>query len=140
MMIAWSRHTGARDRGGDGAVRYLTASWSMKTMPDGKRVREERNPPPEVLRGHPDLVRRAINGLTTEHVYASGVLSFHAEDIDLAAFRRRDPALRATITRLMDAFEDVMFTGVPREMRPPILWIRPRTVPPCCQCSTSRCV
>lgn len=122
MMVAWSKHTGAEDPSGDGAIRYFKDAFSMKRDTNGKLVREERNPPPEILRGHPDLVRRAINRPSTKHVYASGVLSFHKDDIDVERFNRGDPALRQTIDRLMDEFEDVMFRGVPMDMRPPLLW------------------
>lgn len=97
MMITWSDHTGARDRGGDGAVRYLQSASVLKQLPDGRYQRETRDPPPEILRGHPDIVRRAINSLNTQHVYSSGVMSFAEGDVDVAAFNAGDPgrAIRA---------------------------------------------
>jgi hypothetical protein len=103
MIVGFSKHgTG----GGRGPVNYLTSPLN----PD----RTARIPPPLVLRGNPELVRRLIDLLAFKHTYTSGVLSF-AE-------------LPEAITpemceRIMDGFERAAFAGLDRDQFT-ILWTR----------------
>jgi hypothetical protein len=102
MIVGFSRYgTG----GGRGPVGYLTQA----ANPDGT----ERSPAPEVLRGHPDLVRGLIDAVPFARTYTSGVLSFMPGEVI-------PPAMEAAI---MDGFERVAFAGLSPD-RYSILWVR----------------
>lgn len=92
---------------GSGAVDYLM----RKTSPDGI----PRIPPPEVLRGDPDLVKRLIDSLDFARRYKPGVLSFAPGEVIT-------PEMEADI---MDAFERVAFAGLDPDQYS-ILWVRHR--------------
>jgi len=91
---------------GSGPVQYLTAERS----PDGTL----RTPPPEVLRGHPELVRQTIDALKFRHKYTSGVLSFAESE------RVVTPELQRQIC---EDFENIAFAGLSRDQYS-ILWVK----------------
>jgi Relaxase/Mobilisation nuclease domain len=90
---------------GSGAVGYLIAAKS----PDGTL----RMPPPEVLRGDPELVRRLIDSLDFTRRYKPGVLSFAPGEVIT-------PEMEEDI---MDTFERVAFAGLEPDQYS-ILWVR----------------
>lgn len=122
MIVAWSAHTGAEDRAGRAVVNYMMNDRVAKNDETGRRLRIVRDPPPEILRGNPQLVRRAIERMRTQLVYSSCVLSFAKTDVDVAKFNDRDPALREIVERLIGEFEEACFAGIPQECRPPTFW------------------
>lgn len=85
MMVKFFRGRGTG--GGRGAVDYLIRETNL----DGTI----RMPPPEVLRGEPDLVKRLIDSLDFARRYKPGVLSFAPGEVIT-------PAMEADI---MDAFD-----------------------------------
>lgn|GEM_PF-3631289 len=103
-------------------VGYMLAEEWPKEIVPGVKVVERRVPPPELLRGDPALMRQAISAVPFKHRYASGVLSFHADDVDLDAWHAGNPALRQRVAAAMDEFERVAFAGIEPEDRPPVLW------------------
>ncbi len=123
MLVAWSKHTGADDPGGNGVVNYLCNAAVWKTSLNGNgRVLLHRNPAPEILRGDPGLMRQAIRSIDFKHRYSSAVLSFEREDVDIARFNTGDPVLREQIDRVIRAFEAAAYAGIAEEHRPPCLW------------------
>lgn len=122
MMIMWSEHSGENDEAGRAVVGYMLAEEWTKEVAPGVKINEKRDPPPELLRGDPALMRQAISAVPFKHRYASGVLSFHADDVDLEAWNAGDPGLRQKIAATMQAVEDVAFAGIEPEDRPPVLW------------------
>jgi Relaxase/Mobilisation nuclease domain len=102
VIVGFSKHgTGAVY----GAVNYLTS----RQNPDGN----ERNPPPEMLRGHPAVVRGMIDSLEFKHRYTSGVLSFAPGEAITSEMEQA----------IMDGFEKAAFAGLERDQYS-ILWVR----------------
>jgi hypothetical protein len=122
MMVMWASHAGEDDASGIGVTDYLCAPVVWKAVGESGRERVERTPPPEILRGDPELMRWAISAVPFDRKYASVVLSFAREDVDVAAFNAGDAKLRRRIAGIMRAFEEAAFAGVPIEHRPPALW------------------
>lgn len=91
---------------GSGPVDYVIS----KTDP---ATGQPRLPPPEVLRGDPEITRALINSLDFKHKYTSGVLSFAPEDLPT----HTQQAL------VMTAFEKSAFAGL-EQSRYNILWVR----------------
>lgn len=122
MILKWSSYDGRAGSPGGAreAVNYLIAeSWSKNVA--GRKVLEVRHPRPEILRGDPELVRRAIEAAPGRLKYSSAVASFHAQDIDIAAFNAGDPALRQAVDDYIEGWLDCAFAGLPRSARPPVL-------------------
>ena len=105
MIVTFSRYGQgpAQD-----AVRYLVSSEN----PDGS----ERTPPPDVLRGNPEIIRSLIDSLEYEWRYSSGVLTFAETDAQVPEHVQN---------RIMDRFERVAFAGLCRDQYN-ILWIKHR--------------
>lgn len=123
MIVAWARHTGEDDPEGAGVVNYLCNPVVRKPSPDGSgRVLRRRDPPPEILRGDPGLMRQAIRAVDFKRKYSSAVLSFERGDVDIARFNSGDSVLREQIDGVMRAFESAAFAGIAEEHRPPCLW------------------
>lgn len=121
-MVMWSSHAGEDDADGIGVTDYLCASSVWKPSTDGGRERVERIPPPEILRGDPQLMQWAIQAVPFQRKYASLVLSLERDDVDVEAFNAGDPTLRKLVFDIIQGFEDAAFAGVPVEHRPPTLW------------------
>ena len=123
MLVAWSKHTGADDPGGTGVVNYLCNTTGWKPSPNGNgSVFRRRDPPPEILRGDPGLMRQAIRAVDFKCRYSSAVLSFEREDVDVTRFNAGDPVLRGQIDGVIRAFEAAAYAGIAEEHRPPCLW------------------
>lgn len=125
MMVKFHAHTGAAndDRDATMALDYLLGETVLKPDANHEWVPTARTRPPEMLSGCPHLVSRCSATNSAKHRYASGLLSFHKDDIDIAAWQAGDPAIRATCDALMRDFEGTAFAGIPEANRPPILWI-----------------
>jgi hypothetical protein len=125
MLVKFHAHTGAAndDRDATKALDYLLGEIVLKPDANHEWVRTARTRPPELLSGCPELVSRCSATNSAKHRYASGLLSFHEDDIDIAAWQAGDPAIRATCNALMRDFEETAFAGIPEANRPPILWI-----------------
>lgn len=90
---------------GAGPVRYCTARAVKKIDPEtGKPTGEivYREPPPEVLRGNPEITRLLIDSVQNRWKYTSGVIAFERNDAP------SDDEIRAVI----DDFERTMFAGL----------------------------
>jgi Relaxase/Mobilisation nuclease domain len=90
---------------GNGPVDYLT----RMENPDGTF----RTPPPAVLEGDAELVRRLIDALPFKRKYTSGVLSFAPGEIITPEMERN----------IMEGFEHTAFAGLQAD-RYSILWVR----------------
>lgn len=125
MLVKFHAHTGAAndDRDATKALDYLLGEIVLKPDENLEWVRTARTRPPEMLSGCPQLVSRCCATNSAKHRYASGLLAFHEDDIDIAAWEAGDPAIRATCDALMRDFEETAFAGIPEANRPPILWI-----------------
>jgi hypothetical protein len=73
-----------------------------------------RDPPAELLRGHPDLTKKIINDLNFAHNYTSGVLSFSETVTEIT---------RNNLDTIMDEFEDMMKAGFDDPGRIDMLWV-----------------
>lgn len=125
MMVKFHAHTGAAndDRDATKALDYLLGEIVLKPDANHEWVPTARARPPELLSGCPELVRRSCATNSAKHIYASGLLSFHENDIDIAAWEAGNAAIRATCDALMRDFEGTAFAGIPEANRPPIVWI-----------------
>lgn len=97
MIITFSRHADNPGRGADryrALTDYMDAPVVEKPLADGRRHSARRDPAPEILLGHGDLLRLSIRTMPFRQKYRSGVLSFAAEDVDIEAFNVGDPMLR----------------------------------------------
>jgi Relaxase/Mobilisation nuclease domain len=102
MIVGFSKHSKG---GGSGPVQYLTSERNTDGTP--------RTPPPTVLEGDAQLVRRLIDSLPFVHKYTSGVLSFAPAEIITPEMERN----------IMHDFESVAFAGLQPDQRA-ILWVR----------------
>lgn len=106
-----------RGRGkGAGPVQYTT----LETVPafdeNGRRIPGEtktRIPPPEVLRGDPQMVERLIDSSVNEWKYSSGVVAFGDSDAPTEEEQRE----------VMDDFERTFFAGLEPDQYS-CLWVR----------------
>ncbi len=80
---------------------------------DGNPIMKRRDPPPDIMRGDPDVTRDLIDSSTNKWSYVSGVVAFAAEDNPTEA-QQHD---------MMDAFEALAFAGLEPEQYN-ILWVR----------------
>ncbi|MEM5469379.1 hypothetical protein [Celeribacter marinus] len=86
-----------------------------------KRLMEHRAPVPELLYGHPTIFQGALATLQLKMKYRVTTLSFHEDDIDVAAFNSGDGGLRKQVAIAVEMFLETAFAGVPNEARPPCL-------------------
>lgn len=125
IIVKFFRGHGAGS--GSGAVDYLIRGHS----PDGTK----RIPPPEVVRGDAELVRRLIDSLDFTRRYKPAMLSFAPGEVIT-------PEMEQDI---MDAFERVAFAGLEADQFS-ILWVRHQHaghhelhfVVPCVELSTGK--
>lgn len=89
-------------KGYDKAISYFLADEYRSTR---------RIPPPTLLRGNPEQIKRLCNSLKFSHKYTSGVLSFTAEETEKIL---KDENLKE---KIIDEFEEFAFAGVPQECR-----------------------
>ena len=96
----------------DGALAYLLSEAPLKYL-SGSRDRRGvvRNPPPAVVKGHPELTRKLINQCRNKNKYTSGVISCERM------------ISKADEKEIIRRFERVAFTGL-REHQFDSLWIR----------------
>ncbi|MDE3080212.1 MAG: hypothetical protein KGI94_09310, partial [Paracoccaceae bacterium] len=124
MLIAFSRHHD-NPSGPFGSDRfrpltdYFDAAVVMKTI-GAHRERMLRDPAPEVLRGHPLTLRRAIATVPFARKYSTWVLSFAPADIDVADFNRGDVRSRRAIELSIELVLEMALAGIPRFARPPL--------------------
>lgn len=119
MILKWAPHTGS-DGSGRTAVQYLVADRWTKVVA-GQKVVELREPKPEILRGDPELVARAIAAAPGKLKYSSAVASLHLNDVDVEKFNSGDPAARAAVSDYIDGWHEAAFSGLPRSAWPPVL-------------------
>lgn len=102
--------------GGRGPVNYVTADAVQATDPGGKPIpgqMVDRDPPPVVMGGDPELTRAIIDSSQNTWKYTSGVIAFAAEDAPTEAEQRS----------VMADFEKLAFAGLePDEYN--VLWVR----------------
>lgn len=92
------------------------------SKPDvGGRNYEVRNPPPELLLGHPAVFQAALRVSKSKLRYRVATLSFAASDIDIESFNSGDPSCRGAVSTTIDLFLATAFAGVPVVSKPPIL-------------------
>lgn len=101
MIVGFSSH--GTGKAAD-AIAYLTGR---------SRGGIERQPPPTVIRGEPELVAALIDGSRFKHRYTSGVLSF-APDEQIGIELQE---------AIMDRFEATAFAGLDQDQYS-ILWVR----------------
>ena len=130
MLIKFLKHTGAARKGQEAdpdarrAIAYLLGAVVLKPRAaGGPRVPTRRATKPIHISGEAWLVSRTCAALPFQHRYASGVIAFDADDIDIAAWTQGDPALRGMTEALMRDFEDLAFAGIPEAHRPEVLWV-----------------
>ena len=97
----------ARGKGsGRGPVEYIT----RKDDPNTKILRD---PPPEIVRGNPEITKRLIDEIDFKYKYNSGVISFAIEDAPTVEIQQA----------LIDSFEEYAFAGIePKNYN--TLWVR----------------
>jgi len=118
MLICWSDIQSSIDPWQPS--RYLLSAEVEKDIGAGK-VLERRNPAPELLSGQPMVFQGALAGLRLKKKYRVVTLSFHRDDIDVAAFNCGEPELRQRVSAAVELVFETAFAGVPLEARPPHL-------------------
>lgn len=118
MLICWSDIQSSTDPWQPS--RYLLAEAIEKDTGAGK-ILEARSPAPEILSGQPMVFQGALAGLRLKKKYRVVTLSFHHDDIDVAAFNSGDPELRQQVSAAVELVFETAFAGVPPEARPPHL-------------------
>ncbi len=111
MIIGFSKYGRGK---GDRPLNYLTEGMATAVgyLTGTTRKGLERNPPPVVIRGNPELTRQVINRVPFTRKYTSGVISFSEQKIS--------PEME---TEIMNRFETVAFAGLSKD-RYQILWVR----------------
>lgn len=117
MILGWSPYSGSEpDSAPHAAISYLVDALVTKDL-DGKRVRIVRDPAPEILAGHPGLMRAAVNVLPWEKRYSIATMSFAREDVDIESFNAGDPVPRQAVAQALGLFFEVAYAGLPRMAR-----------------------
>jgi hypothetical protein len=101
------------------AVEYMSAPAVPKPTFRGI-VMVRRDPAPEILMGDPAQARAAIRMAPGLLKYRSAVVTFAAEDVDVAAFNGGDPSARGAVDLAVGLWTEVGFAGVPPLCRPPV--------------------
>lgn len=120
MLMSFSKY--ARDPKGPSAqdaVAYPSAHAVPKPT-FGGIIMVHRDPVPEILMGDPALARAAIRMAPGQLKYRSAVMTFAAEDVDVAAFNAGDPSARGAVDQAVGLWTEIAFAGVPDQYRPPI--------------------
>lgn len=124
MIIGFAKHRdtdpGAQPRGAD-RYRRLTNYMDSPTVTkiiDGRAPQVTRDPVPEILAGDASALRRQIAALPFQRRYRFGMLSFAAQDVDVAAFNAGDPASRIAVGQAIDLLRETLWPGVPVPARP----------------------
>ncbi|WP_162916954.1 relaxase/mobilization nuclease domain-containing protein [Cohaesibacter haloalkalitolerans] len=107
--------------GGAGPIDYLIAldvlaydeNRNVLRDENGDVIMKRRHPPPDIMRGDPNITRDLINSSPFEWSYVSGVVAFTPED---------NPSEEQQ-QEAMDAFERLAFAGLEPEQYN-ILWVR----------------
>lgn len=105
--------------GGDGPINYLLGGLvcrpdgSLPKLTDADAGQYRRDPPAELLRGDPELLRFSIDNCRFKQRYTSGVLAFAGTDAPTDAQQRE----------LMDECERVMLPGIERDGYQ-VIWVR----------------
>ena len=113
----------ARDRGGGGSapVNYLIAldvpaydeNRNVLRDENGDVIMKRRDPPPDIMRGDPNITRDLINSSPFKWAYVSGVVAFTPEDNPTEEQQQE----------VMDEVEKLSFAGLePKQYD--ILWVR----------------
>ncbi|MEM1374408.1 MAG: hypothetical protein AAGF78_08515 [Pseudomonadota bacterium] len=100
--------------------RYVLAEEVEKDISAGK-VFERRNPAAELLSGQPMVFQGAMAGLRFAKKYRVLTLSFHRDDLGVAAFNSGDPLLWQQVSAAVELVCETALAGVPVEARPPHL-------------------
>lgn len=124
MIIGFAKHRdtdpGAQARGAD-RYRRLTNYMDSPTVTKiiaGRARQVTRDPVPEILAGDASALRRQIAALPFQRRYRFGMLSFAAQDVDVAAFNAGDPASRFAVGQALDLLRETLWPGVPVPARP----------------------
>lgn len=120
MLMSFSKY--AKDPEGPSAqdaVEYPSAHAVPKPTFRGV-VMVRRDPVPEILMGDPALARAAIRMAPGKLKYRSAVMTFAAEDVDVAAFNAGDPSARGAVDLAVGLWTEIAFAGVPPRFRPPV--------------------
>lgn len=120
MLMSFSKY--AKDPEGPSAqdaVEYPSAHAVPKPTFRGI-VMVRRDPVPEILMGDPALARAAIRMAPGQLKYRSAVMTFAAEDVDVAAFNAGDPSARGAVDLAVGLWTEIAFAGVPDQCRPPV--------------------
>ena len=96
--------------GGAGPIDYLIAldvlaydeNRNVLRDENGQQIMKRRDPPPDIMRGDPNITRDLINSSPFEWSYVSGVVAFASED---------NPSEEQQ-QEAMDAFERLAFAGL----------------------------
>ncbi|MCF6443157.1 hypothetical protein [Nereida sp. MMG025] len=118
MRISWSKHHVSSDPAQPS--RYLLAEYVPRWI-NGRKVIEQRRPTPELLLGDPFVIQSYLAVQRTQRRYRSLVLSFHEDDIDVAAFNSGSPKERGQGSAALSFTLETAFPGIPPANRPPIL-------------------
>ncbi|MBM2576395.1 hypothetical protein JQC91_08750 [Jannaschia sp. Os4] len=111
-----------RDPQDDGRalIRYLCDARTTKRIGDGT-VPLLRDPAPEILHGDPRLLQLDVASARHMRKYASLVMSFETDDIDVEAFNDRAPAPRRAVDLALRFVMDTLWPGFPKRRRGPVL-------------------
>ena len=117
MLKSFARGQG----GGAGPIDYLIAldvlaydeNRNVLRDENGDVIMKRRDPPPDIMRGDPNITRDLIDSSPFKWAYVSGVVAFASEDKPTEEQQHE----------VMDAFEALAFAGLEPEQYN-ILWVR----------------
>lgn len=115
MILGWSPY---QARSATQPSDYLMGV-SVEKVVASRRAALERDPIPELLLGDPGRFQAAVRALRSKTVYRAATLTFGPDEIDVAAFNRGDPELRAMIASSIEIFDALFHAGIPDRNRLP---------------------
>lgn len=118
MLVGWSPLQNSEDP--SQPVAYLFDDVVLKKV-GNVHMEERRAVSPELLTGNMAAFSRAVQALRFKMKYRVATLSFHTDDINVAAFNSGDITLRSNIAAATELFLELAYAGVPSTHRPPVL-------------------
>lgn len=118
MLVGWSPLQNSEDP--SQPVAYLFDDVVLKKV-GNVHMEDRRAVSPELLTGNMAAFSRAVQALRFKMKYRVATLSFHTDDIDVAAFNSGDITVRSNIAAATELFIELAYAGVPSTHRPPVL-------------------
>ena len=124
MIIGFAKHQSKDQSASTQCAEHYLALTDFMDKPNvlkqinGQLQRVERTPIPEVLAGSAPELCRQIAALPFQSKYCFGMLSFAAEEVDVAAFNAGDPTSRFMVNQALVVLREAIWPAIPVAARP----------------------